>query len=85
MPHTKTPIFILVVCNTDPGLGVIGQYIDWSKLALVQDTLNILVVSTLFLGWVSLVLDVIIAAVKFQSCKPSDKYKNKCRIKWVEL
>ena len=39
---------------------------DWSELPLVQDlfTLNILLVSTLCLGWLSLVLDVITAAVK---------------------
>ena len=72
--HTLTLVFILVVCNTDPGLAVIGQYIDWSKLALVQDlsTLNILLVSTLCLGWLSLVLDVITAAVK-------NHYKDKNR------
>ena len=67
--HTITFTVILVICNTDPsmvrtdlGFGII----DWSELPLAQDlaTLNILLVSTLCLGWLSLVLDVITAAVK---------------------
>ena len=29
--HTLTLVFILVVCITDPGFGVIGQYINWFK------------------------------------------------------
>ena len=87
--HTLTLVFILVVCITDPGFGVIGQYINWFKQALVKhlSTLNILLVSTLCLGWVSLVLDVIIAAVKygyFKSCDDSMKNQVDRFVLWEE-
>ena len=73
--HTITLTLLLVFCNTDPGIGVIdtsdGHYIDWPTLALVQDisTLNILLISTICVGWFSLVLDITTAAVKKQSCR----------------
>ena len=75
LTHSLTLIIILVVCNTDPGYVVIGEYIDWSKLHLVKNvtTMNILLISTLCLGWVSLVLDVIIAAIKFRNSKSNDR------------
>ena len=54
---------------------MISRYFDWSNLVLVQElsSLNTLLVSTLCLGWLSLVLDVITAAVKYRHCKYSDK------------
>ena len=57
---------ILAICNTDPGIADRIPLINWSELPLAQDlfTLRILLVSTLCLGWGSLVLDVITAAVK---------------------
>ena len=64
---------ILAICNNDPGIVNINILADskifnlnWSELPLVQDlfTLNILLVSTLCLGWGALVLDVITAAIK---------------------
>ena len=46
-------------------------------LVLVQQpfTLNILLISTLCLGWVSLLLDVVTASVKYSCCGPSDNNK----------
>ena len=75
--HTITLSVILRICHTDPGIVNIEfdnptrntpvTFINWSELPLAQDltTLNILLVSTLCLGWGSLVLDVITAAVKY--------------------
>ena len=66
--HTITFTMILAICNTDPGIADrIFLNINWSELPLVQDlfTLRILLVSTLCLGWGSLVLDVITAAVRY--------------------
>ena len=74
--HTITLSMILNICNSDPGNVVIGDElgVTWSDLALVRDlsTLNILLVSTICLGWLSLVLDVILAAVKHHWCGPGD-------------
>ena len=77
MAHSLSLGWILIVFNScsSSNIEMFGEPV-WSYLAglaLVQDlfTLNILLVSTLCLGWVSLVLDVIIAAVKygyFKSC-----------------
>ena len=63
--YTITLTVILAICNTDPG-NVDVLVVRWTDLPLVQDltTLNILLVSTICLGWLSLVLDVITAAVK---------------------
>ena len=76
--HTINITVILVICNTDPAI-VILPIVDvvWSELALVQDltTLNLLLVSTLCLGWGSLVLDVITAAAKYCCCRPRDNNK----------
>ncbi len=60
--HTITFTVILAICNNDPGIIIV----DWSRFPLVQNltTLNILLGSSLCLGWLSLVLDVITAAVK---------------------
>ena len=73
--HSLTLLFILVVSNTDPEAVVISRYFDWSNLVLVQElsTLNTLLVSTLCLGWLFLVLDVITASIKYRNCKHSDK------------
>ena len=63
--YTITLTVILAICNTDPS-NVDVLVVKWTPLPLVQDltTLNILLVSTICLGWLSLVLDVIPAAVK---------------------
>ena len=63
MAHTVTLTVILVICNTDPSSG--DDY-NWSELALVQDLtiLNTLLISTISLGWLSLVADVITAYVR---------------------
>ena len=74
--HTITFTVILAICNTDPGIvDVDWLWEGWSELPLVQNlfTLNILLVFTLCLGWLSLVLDVITAAVKnYYRSKNSD-------------
>ena len=76
--HTITFTVILAICNTDPSIVYFDldadDYINWSELPLAQDlyTLNILLVSTLCLGWGSLVLDVIIATVK-KCCRSRDR------------
>ena len=64
--HTITFTVIIAICNTDPGIVNDGKQLVWSELPLVHDlfTLNILLISTICLGWGSLVLDVITAAVK---------------------
>ena len=66
----------MVICNTDPSIGTsivssideddVESYVVWSELPLVQElsALNALLISTLCLGWGSLVLDVITASVK---------------------
>ena len=64
--HTITLTVILAICNTDPS-NVDVLVVKWTHLPLVQDltTLNILLISTICLGWLSLVLDVITAAVRY--------------------
>ena len=64
--YTITLTVILVICNTDPS-NVDVLVVKWTNLPLVQDltTLNILLVSTICLGWLSLLLDVITAAVRY--------------------
>ena len=74
--HTITITVILAICNTSPGIVTIktnpGDYYNWrnynwSELALVQDLtiLNALLGSTICLGWLSLVADVLTAYVRF--------------------
>ena len=64
-------LVILGICNTDPSdVSIYDEGVGdfyWSELALVQDItiLNILLVSTICLGWLSLLLDVITAAVRY--------------------
>ena len=60
--------------NTDNERSIWNAYEIDSAEALVQHafTLNILLITTLCLGWVSLLLDVITASVKFFSCGPTD-------------
>ena len=60
--------------NTDNEWSIWEAYEIGSADALVQQpmTLNILLISTLCLGWVSLLLDVITASVKYCWCGPSD-------------
>ena len=68
--HTITLVVILSICDTNPGNVKLSHYdgetFYWSDLALVQDlsTLNTLLPVTICLGWLSLVLDVIAAAVQ---------------------
>ena len=81
--HSITITVILVICNTDPGImdanlvkrPHILNSVVWSELALVQElsTLNALLVSTLCLGWGSLVLDVITAGVKHYRAKEEEE------------
>jgi len=76
--YTIILLVILGICDTDPtnvsidDKGVSDFY--WSELALVQHitTLNILLISTICLGWGSMVLDVITAAVKYKFCGHRD-------------
>ena len=65
--HTITFTVILVICNTDPSNVSIFSKVSWSELALVQDLpiLNALLISTICLGWLSLVADVITAFVRY--------------------
>ena len=67
--HTITLLVILGICNTDPVIVSIGNdWLIWSKLALVQDliTLNALLISTISMGWLALVADVITAAIRYR-------------------
>ena len=77
--HTITITVILVICNTDPGIMDGGGWpgVDWTELPLVQDlsALNTLLITTLCLGWTSLVLDVITASVKH--CRAKDNTEEK--------
>ena len=74
---------ILIICNTDPGVVTLpliiiaGDDVVWSELPLVQNLsfLNILLIATIWLGWLPLVLDVIIASARFQYWGPKDKNK----------
>ena len=58
----EAALSLVVDIRNDAGIVTLS----WSELPLAQDlfTLNILLVSTLCLGWGALVLDVITAAVK---------------------
>ena len=77
--YTITLTVILAICNTYyPGIDTIalspGYHYKWSDRALVRDltTLNALLISTIGLGWLSLVLDVTTATLK-NHCKSRDK------------
>ena len=73
--YTITLTVIIVICNIDPSIVNDNLFagVVWSELALVQKltTLNILLGSTIALGWGALVLDVITAAIK-KCCKSRD-------------
>ena len=75
--HSITIAVILYVCNDDPSNIDIFGVVRWSELALVQDIfiLNILLITTICLGWISLGLDVIYATVKYRYCYPSSEDK----------
>ena len=79
--NTISVLVILIICNTDPGIvtlpSILGDDIVWSELPLVQDLsmLNILIITTICLGWLAMVLDVIIASARFQYRGPNDKIK----------
>ena len=67
--HTINITVILVICNAGPDnldLEWDGRSLLWEELTLVKElsTLNTLLISTLCLGWGSLVLDVITAGVR---------------------
>ena len=70
--YTIILIVIIGICNNDP-VNVDLYFVVWSELPLVQDitTLNILLSVTICLGWLSLVMDIITAAVKFYCCGSS--------------
>jgi len=58
---------ILAICIVDPASGYIhGPGLSWSDLELVKDThhMNLIVGSTIGLGWISLLVDVLLAWVK---------------------
>ena len=58
---------IMAICNMDPDYGhVYGAGLSWSELELVKDSsnLNLLIGSTIGLGWVSFILDIILAWCK---------------------
>ena len=60
-------VIIMVMCNVDPNSGyVYGAVLAWSDLRIVQDRfyLNLLLGSTIGLGWVSFLLDIIITWCK---------------------
>ena len=68
--HTITFTVILFICNFNPGIVTITNTTDdykWSELALVQDLtiLNALLISTIGLGFLSLVADVLTAYVRY--------------------
>ena len=68
----EAALSLVVDIRNDAGIVTLS----WSELPLAQDlfTLNILLVSTLCLGWGSLVLDVITATVKnYYRSRDSDK------------
>ena len=71
--HTITFTVILAICNIDRGIVDIIPLINWSELPLAQDlfTLNILLISTISLGVLSLLLDVSTAAIK-NCCRSRD-------------
>ena len=57
----------MVICNVDPDIGYIyGAGFSWSELKLVKDPLllNILLGFTIGLGWISFLLDFILAWCK---------------------
>ena len=69
---------ILIICNDDPSYVDIFGNVKWSELAVVQDisTLNILLISTIFLGWISLVLDIIYTAAAVVNKDNKDDQSN---------
>ena len=75
--HTITFTVILVICNTDPGIDRVDLHgfeaINWSGVPLAHDlfTQNILLICTIFLGWLSIMPDIITAAVK-NCCRSRD-------------
>ena len=63
---------ILVICNVDPASGyVYGAGLSWSELELVKDSfhLNLFIGITIGLGWISYLLDIILAWCKFHDWK----------------
>ena len=64
-------VIIMIICNVDPDSGYVYvtfelEQLLWSELHLVKDpfTLNIVLASTIGLGWISYLLDIIIAWCK---------------------
>ena len=60
-------VIIMIICNVNPNSGyVYGAVLAWSDLKIVQDRfyLNLLLGSTIGLGWVSFLLDIIITWCK---------------------
>lgn len=58
---------ILAICNDDPASGYIHGYgLSWSDLELVKDTqyMNKILGSTISLGWISLIVDFVVAFIK---------------------
>ena len=85
--HTISVTIILAICNTDPGIVDAEDrllVVNWAELALVKNlsTLNTLLISTLCLGWGSLVLDVITASVKHHYRDRDNMEKQKETSSW---
>ena len=81
--NTLILIVILIICNTNPRLVSIslifsGNDVVWSWLLLVQNLsmLNILLITTICLGWIPLVLDVIFAMFKYWRSKNEEDQNN---------
>ena len=58
---------ILVICNVDPASGYIyGAGYSWDELEIVKNPflLNLLLVTTICLGWISFLVDIILAWCK---------------------
>ena len=67
-------MIILVICNVDSDYGyVCGAGLSWSELELVKNPLhlNLRLGCTIGLGWISLLVDVLLAWAKFMD--PQDK------------
>ena len=58
---------ILAICNVDPNIGYVNEYgLFWSELELVKNPfyLTFLLSFTIGLGWISFLMDIILACCK---------------------
>ena len=58
----------MLICNVDPDFGYIAQHsgLKWSAMELVKDTfyMNLILGTTIGLGWISFLLDIIFTWLK---------------------